>query len=123
MRMDNTASKSEATSPSKECKPVTLEFTHSELVNLTKEAVAKIIGSDPLLDGLPLDVTLEEIKAQTAVAQGQAITLYVDRGSLAKLSIVVKIDLGHKIQYDAKFFGIKCFILFSSGPTEKHDST
>lgn len=90
--MEKTTDTSDSeTSPGKEAKPVTLEFTHCELVNLTKEAIAKIIGSDPLLDGLPLDVTLEEVKAQTAVAQGQAITLYVDRGSLPKISIVVSI--------------------------------
>jgi uncharacterized Rossmann fold enzyme len=64
-------------------------FTHEELVKLTKEAIRNIIESDPLLNELPLDPTAEEIKAQTAVVQGQAIILFLDRGYLPKLSIVV----------------------------------
>ncbi|CAK9816416.1 U11/U12 small nuclear ribonucleoprotein 25 kDa protein [Anthophora quadrimaculata] len=65
------------------------ELDHDELVKLTKEAIHDIIESDPLLSGLPTDVTIEELKAQTAVAQGQAITLYLNRGELPKLGIVV----------------------------------
>ncbi|OAD60908.1 hypothetical protein WN48_03455 [Eufriesea mexicana] len=66
-----------------------IELDHDELVKLTKEAIHNIIESDPLLSGLPADVTFEEIKAQIAVAQGQAITLYLNRGELPKLGIVV----------------------------------
>ena len=65
------------------------ELDHNELVKLTKEAIHNIIESDPLLSGLPTDVTIEELKAQIAVAQGQAITLYLNRGELPKLGIVV----------------------------------
>lgn len=65
------------------------ELDHNELVKLTKEAIHNIIESDPLLSGLPIDVTIEELKAQIAVAQGQAITLYLNRGELPKLGIVV----------------------------------
>lgn len=65
------------------------ELDHEELVKLTKEAIDNIIESDPLLSGLPTDVTIEEIKAQIAVAQGQAITVYLNRGELPKLGIVV----------------------------------
>ncbi|XP_076633074.1 U11/U12 small nuclear ribonucleoprotein 25 kDa protein [Colletes latitarsis] len=65
------------------------EFDHEELVKLTKEAIDNIIESDPLLSGLPTDVTIEEIKAQIAVAQGQAITIYLNRGELPKLGVVV----------------------------------
>ncbi|KOC62937.1 hypothetical protein WH47_03128 [Habropoda laboriosa] len=65
------------------------ELDHDELVKLTKEAIHNIIESDPLLSGLPTDVTIEELKAQIAVAQGQAITLYLNRGELPKLGIVV----------------------------------
>ncbi|KAH0553262.1 U11/U12 small nuclear ribonucleoprotein 25 kDa protein [Cotesia glomerata] len=64
-------------------------FSHEELVKLTQEAIDKIIESDPLFSGLPSDVTTEELKSQTAVAQGQAITLYLNRGELPRLSIVV----------------------------------
>ncbi|XP_047369374.1 U11/U12 small nuclear ribonucleoprotein 25 kDa protein [Vespa velutina] len=62
---------------------------HQELIKLTKEAIDNVIESDPFLSGLPLNVTVEEIKAQIAVAQGQAITLFLNRGELPKLSIVV----------------------------------
>ncbi|XP_034951340.1 U11/U12 small nuclear ribonucleoprotein 25 kDa protein [Chelonus insularis] len=65
------------------------EFSHDELVKLTREAIDKIIETDPLFSGLPSDVTVEELKSQIAVAQGQAITLYLNRGELPKLSIVV----------------------------------
>lgn len=64
-------------------------FSHQELVKLTKDAISKIIESDPLFGDLPQDATLEEIKAQTAVAQGQAITLYLKRGDLPTLGVVV----------------------------------
>ena len=63
---------------------------HEELVKLTKEAIANIIESDPFFKNLPLDPTIEEIRAQSAVAQGQAIVLYLERGPLPKLSIVVR---------------------------------
>ncbi|XP_015122843.1 U11/U12 small nuclear ribonucleoprotein 25 kDa protein isoform X2 [Diachasma alloeum] len=66
-----------------------VQFSHEELVNLTREAIYKIIESDPLFRGLPSDATVEEIKAQTAVAQGQAITVYLTRGKLPKLAIVI----------------------------------
>ncbi|XP_063980499.1 U11/U12 small nuclear ribonucleoprotein 25 kDa protein-like [Diachasmimorpha longicaudata] len=66
-----------------------MEFSHEELVNLTREAIYKIIESDPLFRGLPSDATVEEIKAQTAVAQGQAITVYLNRGKLPRLAIVI----------------------------------
>lgn len=65
------------------------DISHRELVKLTKEAIHNIIENDPLLHGLPTDVTLEEIKAQTAVAQGQAITVFLNRGELPELGIVV----------------------------------
>lgn len=65
------------------------ELDHNELVKLTKEAIDNIIESDPLFSGLPSDVTVEELKSQIAVAQGQAITLYLNRGELPKLGIVV----------------------------------
>lgn len=67
-----------------------VSFSHKELVNLTREAINKIIESDPLLSGLVQDPTIEEVKSQTAVAQGQAITLYLNRGTLPTIPIVVR---------------------------------
>ncbi|XP_046491986.1 U11/U12 small nuclear ribonucleoprotein 25 kDa protein [Neodiprion pinetum] len=69
--------------------PGAVEFAHDELVKLTKDAINKIIESDPLFSGIPADATVEEIKSQSAVAQGQAITLYLNRGELPMLSVVV----------------------------------
>ena len=77
--------KNESTEEEKEIK-----FTHKELVNLTRDAVNKIIESDPIFGGLAQDPTVEEVKSQTAVVQGQAITLYLNRGELSTLPIVVK---------------------------------
>ncbi|XP_033211949.1 U11/U12 small nuclear ribonucleoprotein 25 kDa protein-like [Belonocnema kinseyi] len=65
-------------------------FSHEELVKLTKDAISKIIESDPLFGELPPDATLEEIKAQTAVVQGQAITLYLNREDLPMIAVVVQ---------------------------------
>ena len=72
-------------------------FSHGELVELTKEAINKIIESDPLFRDLPPDATIEEIKAQTAVVQGQAITISLNRGDLPTLAVVVsfRINLFH----------------------------
>lgn len=70
-------------------KTVKSDLDHHELVKLTREAIDNLIESDPFLSGLPLNVTVEEIKAQIAVAQGQAITLFLERGELPKLSVVV----------------------------------
>lgn len=70
-------------------KETSTELSHQDLVKLTKEAIRNIIESDPLLRGLPCDVTIEEIKSQIAVAQGQAITLFLNRGELPRLGIVV----------------------------------
>lgn len=61
-----------------------------ELIKLTKDALKNIIESDPLLNDLPTDPTIEEITAQIALVQGQAIKLFLDRGRLSKLTIVVR---------------------------------
>lgn len=65
------------------------QFTHEELMEFTRGVLNKIIDSDPLFSELPSDATVEEVKAQTAVAQGQAITLNLNRRELSKLAIVV----------------------------------
>ncbi|XP_020282883.1 U11/U12 small nuclear ribonucleoprotein 25 kDa protein-like [Pseudomyrmex gracilis] len=62
---------------------------HQELVKLTKTGIADLIENDPLLSGLPADITIEELKSQIAVAQGQAITLFLNRGELPRLAVVV----------------------------------
>lgn len=64
-------------------------LNHQELMKLTKATINDLIELEPLLSGLPLDVTVEELKSQIAVAQGQAITLFLNRGALPKLAVVV----------------------------------
>lgn len=64
-------------------------LTHQELVKLTRTTVDNLVEHDPLLSGLPSDVTIEELKSQIAVAQGQAITLFLNRGELPRLAVVV----------------------------------
>lgn len=66
-----------------------IRVTHQELMKLTRTTIDNIIKNDPLLFGLPSDVTIEELKSQIAVAQGQAITLFLNRGELPKLAVVV----------------------------------
>ncbi|KAK0169777.1 hypothetical protein PV328_010418 [Microctonus aethiopoides] len=65
------------------------QLSHEELMEFTRGVLNKIIDSDPLFSEVPSDATVEEIKAQTAVAQGQAITLNLNRRELSKLAIVV----------------------------------
>jgi len=93
MEIDHINSKHAATEETKEklddIKAESAELSHQDLVRLTKTTIANLIESDPLLTGLPLDVTTEELKSQIAVVQGQAITVFLNRGELPKLSVVV----------------------------------
>ncbi|KYN37823.1 U11/U12 small nuclear ribonucleoprotein 25 kDa protein [Trachymyrmex septentrionalis] len=72
-----------------ELKSDTTRPSHQELVKLTKATIDSLVEHEPLLSGLPSDVTIEELKSQIAVAQGQAITLFLNRGELPKLAVVV----------------------------------
>jgi len=72
-----------------EMKPEIARLSHQELLKLTKTTVDNLVECDSLLSGLPSDVTIEELKSQVAVAQGQAITLFLNRGQLPKLAVVV----------------------------------
>ncbi|KYM86761.1 PREDICTED: U11/U12 small nuclear ribonucleoprotein 25 kDa protein [Atta cephalotes] len=72
-----------------ELKSDTTRLSHQELVKLTKATIDSLVEHEPLLSGLPSDVTIEELKSQIAVAQGQAITLFLNRGELPKLAVVV----------------------------------
>lgn len=72
-----------------------------ELINLTKNALKNIIESDPLLNDLPPDPTIDEITAQIELVKGQSIKLFLDRGRLPKLTVVV-----------SKFFNL-CYVYFN----------
>ncbi|XP_050466160.1 U11/U12 small nuclear ribonucleoprotein 25 kDa protein [Cataglyphis hispanica] len=70
-------------------KSETTRPNHQELIKLTRMTIDNMIKNDPLLCKLPSDVTMEEVKSQIAVAQGQAITLFLNRGELPKLAVVI----------------------------------
>lgn len=72
-----------------EMKPEIVRLNHQELLKLTKATIDNLVEGDSLLSGLPSDVTIEELKSQVAVVQGQAITLFLNRGQLPKLAVVV----------------------------------
>lgn len=72
-----------------EVRPEITRLGHQELVKLTKTTIDNLVECEPLLFGLPPDVTIEELRSQIAVAQGQAITLFLNRGELPKLAVVV----------------------------------
>ncbi|XP_011867997.1 PREDICTED: U11/U12 small nuclear ribonucleoprotein 25 kDa protein-like [Vollenhovia emeryi] len=72
-----------------EVKPEIARLCHQELAKSTKATINDLVEREPLLRGLPADVTVEELKSQTAVAQGQAITLFLNRGALPRLAVVV----------------------------------
>ncbi|XP_014236694.1 U11/U12 small nuclear ribonucleoprotein 25 kDa protein [Trichogramma pretiosum] len=74
-----------------EIKSEAQSITHKRLVDLTNDAIFNILQSDPMLSDLPPNPTAEEIRAQKAVAEGQAITLFIERGALPTLPIVVPI--------------------------------
>lgn len=84
-------------------KPGTTRLSHQELVKLTKATIHDLVEREPLLSGLPPDVTIEELKSQIAVAQGQAITLFLNRGELPKLAVVV-------IIYDSYIPQVKLYL-------------
>ncbi|XP_050499925.1 carbohydrate sulfotransferase 11-like isoform X2 [Diabrotica virgifera virgifera] len=64
-------------------------LSHEDLLEITQSSIRRLITSDPLLNDLPPDVTFEEVAAQIAVAQGQSITVTVNRYSESSLNVVV----------------------------------
>lgn len=68
-------------------------LSHEDLLEITESSLKRLITADPLLKDLPADVTVEEVLAQIAVAQGQSITIIVTRYSETPLSVVVSSDV------------------------------
>lgn len=64
-------------------------LSHEDLLEITESSLKRLITADPLLSDLPADVTVEEVLAQIAVAQGQSITVTVIRYSESPLNVVV----------------------------------
>lgn len=69
-------------------------LTHEDLLEITQSSLRRLTASDPLLQDLPVDVTLEEVLSQIAVLQGQSITVTIDRYSEPALSVVVRCFIG-----------------------------
>ncbi|XP_074034605.1 carbohydrate sulfotransferase 11 isoform X2 [Leptinotarsa decemlineata] len=65
------------------------KLSHEDILEISQSSLRRLITADPLLSDLPVDVTLEEVLAQIAVAQGQSITVIVTRYSESSLHVVV----------------------------------
>lgn len=106
------AMKDEEESCKVESKSDTTRLSHQELVKLTKTTIDSLVEHEPLLSGLPSDVTIEELKSQIAVAQGQAITLFLNRGELPKLAVVVIIYYSYMFHNANSNYIVSCQIMF-----------
>ena len=60
------------------CDVVTEELSHVEAIQKAKELVSQLL-SDPFLQDLPPDISLDEVKSKLALEQGRAITLNLRR--------------------------------------------
>ncbi|GIX90767.1 hypothetical protein CDAR_389591 [Caerostris darwini] len=83
-----------------ESKPALL---HQEALALVENEIAAIIKTDPLLQYLPLGVTVDELNSLLALEHGRAMTVNVCRADNQKYSVVVEqkatvIDLKKAIQ-------------------------
>nr|XP_023026227.1 U11/U12 small nuclear ribonucleoprotein 25 kDa protein-like isoform X3 [Leptinotarsa decemlineata]XP_023026228.1 U11/U12 small nuclear ribonucleoprotein 25 kDa protein-like isoform X3 [Leptinotarsa decemlineata] len=65
------------------------KLSHEDILEISQSSLRRLITADPLLSDLPVDVTLEEVLAQIAVAQGQSITVIVTRYSESSLHVVI----------------------------------
>ncbi|ELU11180.1 hypothetical protein CAPTEDRAFT_157309 [Capitella teleta] len=64
-------------------------LNHKEFVEQFQDFLSELIVGDPLLQDLPSQVTVEEIRSQIALEHGQAMTVNVRRGDDKVLPIVV----------------------------------
>ncbi|GBM98650.1 U11/U12 small nuclear ribonucleoprotein [Araneus ventricosus] len=76
---------------------------HQEALALVENGITEIIKSDPLLQYLPLGVTLDELNSLLALEHGRAMTVIIHRADKQKYSVVVEqkatvIDLKKAIQ-------------------------
>lgn len=64
-------------------------LSHEDLCEITESVLKRLITTDPLLSDLPGDITVDEVLAQIAVAQGKSITVTLLRHLESPLPIVV----------------------------------
>lgn len=57
---------------------VTEELSHVDAIHKAKELISQLL-SDPFLQDLPPDISLDEVKSKLALEQGRAITLNLRR--------------------------------------------
>ena len=57
---------------------ITKELSHVEAIQKAKEFISQLL-SDPFLQDLPPDISLDEVKSKLALEQGRAITLNLRR--------------------------------------------
>ncbi|XP_064597214.1 U11/U12 small nuclear ribonucleoprotein 25 kDa protein-like [Liolophura sinensis] len=67
----------------------TSAMSHKELMDKVKGELAQLMKDDTLLNDLPGEVTLEEVKSQIALEYGQAMTVFVRRDDDQTMPVVV----------------------------------
>lgn len=65
------------------------KLTHEEVMTYLKGQISDIVDQDPLLNDLPNDVTPEEVNLKIALEYGQAMSVFVKKGTGETLPIVV----------------------------------
>lgn len=69
-------------------KPETM--SHQEALTVVENGITELIMSDPLLQYLPSDVTLDELNSLLALEHGRAMTVIIHRADNQKYSVVVE---------------------------------
>lgn len=79
------------------------ELTHHDAMAKAEQIISDLISTDPLLEDLPQEVTLEEVTSQLALEYGQAMSINVCRADGQVMRVVVVqdatvLDLKHAIK-------------------------
>ncbi|KAG8196745.1 hypothetical protein JTE90_014478 [Oedothorax gibbosus] len=65
-------------------------MSHQKALAEVENGISELIASDPLLQYLPSDVTLDELNSLLALEHGRAMTVIVHRADNQKYSVVVE---------------------------------
>lgn len=65
-------------------------LSHQAALDIFEATLSEVIQTDPLLNDLPTQVTLEEVNSQIALEYGQAMAVFVRKGNGDKMPIVVE---------------------------------
>lgn len=72
-------------------------YTLDEIIELSQNKLREVLASEPALNDLHQDVTLEEVRSLIALEKGQAMKLELVRGDGSTLFVVIPCDstVGH----------------------------